>query len=290
MSTEVKKHLYYLSELKDYKVNSHDKDITGWPVKDLDNRTIGKVDNLLVNIDLGKVVYVDVEVDHSIISANHDPYAPNHRENLREFINKDGENHIIIPIGLIDIHATDKYVYTETIDYQTFAETKRYRSGTAISREYEEDVLHSYDRRNYSETEDLKRTRTAYENDSIREAELREEQLRRERLQEEQQRLREAEVRRDEFPHSSETVEERMERERANMKYRSDDRKTGINDVDRPVNRDYDPDLTYDESRDWEHDNHDPLEDDPYRKRRRVPREKDDTFYNRREFREKDYR
>ena len=96
MSTN-EKHLYYLNELKDYKINSKDPDIRGWTVKDLDNRVIGRVDNLLVNKDFGKVVYIDVEVDQSIIDKNHDPYKPNSNSEVREFINTEGEVTLIPP-------------------------------------------------------------------------------------------------------------------------------------------------------------------------------------------------
>ncbi len=140
------KHLYYLEELSDYKVDSHYSDVTGWPVKDLNNRVIGKVDNLLVNKELERVVYLDVEVDNSIIEANHDPYGRPANIEIREFVNKDGENHIIIPIGMVSIENDQKYVYTESIDHQTFAETKRVNRGTHIDREYEKVVLSSYNR------------------------------------------------------------------------------------------------------------------------------------------------
>ncbi|MFV8226036.1 photosystem reaction center subunit H, partial [Christiangramia aquimixticola] len=145
MATQ-EKHLYYLSELKDYKVDHHDHDIRGWTVKDRDYRTVGKVDNLLVNKELQKVVYVDVEVDQSILDRNYDPYSAKADKDLKEFINKDGENHIIIPIGLVEINDKEKYIYTASIDHQTFSETKRYRSGTEISRNYEHHVLGSYNR------------------------------------------------------------------------------------------------------------------------------------------------
>lgn len=140
------KHLYYLEELSDYKVDSHYSDVTGWPVKDLNNRVIGKVDNLLVNKELEKVVYLDVEVDRSIIEANHDPYGRPANIEIREFVNKDGENHIIIPIGMVSIDDDQKFVYTESIDHQTFSETKRVNRGTLIDRDYEKVVLGSYNR------------------------------------------------------------------------------------------------------------------------------------------------
>jgi len=140
------KHLYYLEELSGYKVDSHYTDVTGWPVKDLDNRVIGKVDNLLVNKELERVVYLDVEVDRTIIEANHDPYGRPANLDVREFVNKDGENHIIIPIGMVSIEDDQKYVYTEGINHQTFAETKRVNRGRQIDREYEKAVLSSYNR------------------------------------------------------------------------------------------------------------------------------------------------
>ncbi|MDT0676258.1 hypothetical protein [Autumnicola musiva] len=140
------KHLYHFSELSDYKISKHDPDVRGWSVKDRDNRVIGKVDNLLVNKELDRVVYLDVEVDNTIIEANHDPYGSPSNENVHEFINEEGENHIIIPIGMVGFDRDQKFVFTDTVDYQTFAETKRYRSGTNVERHYENNVLKSYKR------------------------------------------------------------------------------------------------------------------------------------------------
>lgn len=143
---EDKKNLYYLHELSDYKVASQDSDVRGWDVKDADNRVVGKVENLLVNRRKDKVVYLDVEVDKTIIDANHDPYGRPNNNQVHEFINSEGENHIIIPIGLVRLNEEQKYIYTETINHQTFAETKRFEKGRDVDREYETVVLESYDR------------------------------------------------------------------------------------------------------------------------------------------------
>jgi hypothetical protein len=140
------KHLFYLNELSDYKIASDDPDVRGWQVKDKDNRVIGKVDNLLVNKQTERVVYLDVEVDNSIIEANHDPYGQPADSDVHEFINKEGENHIIIPVGLVNLNDDQKFVYTDRINHQTFAETKRIEKGAAVNREYEVVVLDSYDR------------------------------------------------------------------------------------------------------------------------------------------------
>ena len=139
-----KKHLYYLSELSDYKIDNGYADIRGWNVKDSALRTIGKVDNLLVSTKWEKVVYLDVEVDTSIIASDHDPYGTPANSDLREFVNQKGENHIIIPIGLVDINNSEEYVFTETIDHSTFASTKRIKANTTVDRDYENAVLSSY--------------------------------------------------------------------------------------------------------------------------------------------------
>ena len=144
---EHKKHLYYIDELSDYKIADGYPDVRGWELKDFDHRVVGKVDNLLVNQAAERVVYLDIEVDKSIIDANYDPYGRSTHSELREFVNKDGENHIIIPIGLVDLDENSKFVYTDMIDHRTFAETKRYRKGDNINRDYENQVMRSYERR-----------------------------------------------------------------------------------------------------------------------------------------------
>lgn len=153
------KHLYSLDELNDYKISKGYPDVRGWSVKDADNRVIGKVDNLLVSKEAERVVYVDVDVDQSIIDAKYDPYANPENSEVREFLNKEGQNHVIIPIGLVDFSESQKHVLTNSINHRTFAETKRYEKGTRLDREYERHVLSSYNRpsvrtRDIDETDD----------------------------------------------------------------------------------------------------------------------------------------
>lgn len=144
------KEIYYLNELSDYEVDTNYSDVRGWVVKDAALRNIGTIKNLLVNKKLERVVYLDVEVDASIIDAKHDPYGGQSNPDIREFMNEEGQNHIIIPIGLVDINTSEDYVYAELIDHLTFAETKRIRRDTTINRDYEDAVLNSY-KRKYSQ-------------------------------------------------------------------------------------------------------------------------------------------
>lgn len=141
------KNLYYLNELSDYKVASDDPDVRGWKVFDKDQRCIGEVDNLLVSKSAERVVYLDVEVDTSIIEANHMPYSSaSKNDGVHEFLNKEGENHLIIPVGLITLNEDSKRVNSDRVDYKTFAETKRKEKNSDIDREYELLVLESYNR------------------------------------------------------------------------------------------------------------------------------------------------
>ncbi len=107
-----------------------------------------------------------MEVDKSIIEANHDPYG-NRVGEVHEFINKDGENHLILPVGMARLNADDKFVYTDKINHQTFAETKRMEKGYDVDRDYEVVVLETYNRdlddndRNLDQDDERRRTQEA---------------------------------------------------------------------------------------------------------------------------------
>lgn len=146
MSTDKERNLCYLEELSNYEVANSDKDVRGWEVKDTDGRVIGKVENLLVNKQTERVAYLDVEVDASIIEANYKPYDSKAKDGVHDFINEDGENHLILPIGLAELNLEDELVLTNNINHKTFAETKRIKKGTRIHRNYENSVLNNYNR------------------------------------------------------------------------------------------------------------------------------------------------
>lgn len=142
--TDKIKNLYYLHELSDYKVADEYADVRDWEVIDADKRTIGKVDGLLVNKEAERVVYLDVEVDKSLIEAGHLTYATPANKGVHEFLNEDGENHLIIPIGMATLDENNKKVHTNQIDYTTFAKTKRFKKGVDVERSYELMVLPHY--------------------------------------------------------------------------------------------------------------------------------------------------
>jgi sporulation protein YlmC with PRC-barrel domain len=139
------KNLYRLDELSDYKIASNYSDVRGWKIVDADNHTIGTIDNLWVNKDMQRVVYLDVKVDKKLIDDSrnevHDAIA---NDNGREFVYKDGDSHIIIPIGSVSINKDTKIVMANSIGYDTFRNTNRYNSQNNFNREYEKRVMNSY--------------------------------------------------------------------------------------------------------------------------------------------------
>ena len=142
--TNTKKNLISLDELSGYKVAENYTDVRGWNVKDANNRTIGKVDHLLVNKNAERVVYLDIEVDETLIEEGHDTYQNQVSKGVHEFLNKEGENHLIIPIGMAIIDEKNKLVNTNQIDSSTFAKANRFKKGAIIDFEYELNLLRHF--------------------------------------------------------------------------------------------------------------------------------------------------
>jgi hypothetical protein len=144
MMTDTNKNLFNLDELSGYKVAENYNDVLGWDVKDANNRIIGKVDHLLVNKTAERVVYLDVEVDTTVIEEGHETYDNRVSAGVHEFLNKEGENHLIIPIGMVIIDEKNKLVNTNQIDSSTFAKANRFKKGDVIDFDYELNSLRHY--------------------------------------------------------------------------------------------------------------------------------------------------
>ena len=142
--TDTKKNLFNLDELSGYKVAENYSDVRGWEVKDANDRIIGKVDHLLVNKIAERVVYLDVEVDSTLIEDGHNTYQAAAEKGVHEFLNKEGENHLIIPIGMVIIDEENKLVTTNQIDRSTFAKIKRFKKGDVLDFGYELEVVRNY--------------------------------------------------------------------------------------------------------------------------------------------------
>ena len=166
MNNDKSKNIYYLDELDDYQVSNDDKDVRGWEVHDKDGRLVGEVENLIVNKQTERTVYLDVEVDDSIIDANFEPYQGKANQGQHVYLNEDGDNYLIIPIGMAELNLDDEIVYTKTISHDTFSRSKRKKSNLPIKRDYELLVLETYQPdENYDEYHEGDRL---YERDEFR--------------------------------------------------------------------------------------------------------------------------
>lgn len=138
------KNLYRLDELSDYKIASNYSDVRGWKIVDADNHTIGKIDNLWVNKDMKRVVYLDVKLDKGLLDDRNEVHDVIANDNGKEFIYKEGDSHIIIPIGSVNINKDTKIVMANNIGYDTFRNTSRYNRQHNFDRDYERRVMKSY--------------------------------------------------------------------------------------------------------------------------------------------------
>lgn len=138
------KNLYYLEELSDYEVASDYSDVRGWDVTDAADRKIGKVTNLLVNKEEERVVYLDVEVDKTLIDEGYETYQAPASAGVHGFVNKEGDDHLIVPIGMVELDEAQKKVVSDKIDYEIFTRARRFSRGAEIKREYELVLLQQY--------------------------------------------------------------------------------------------------------------------------------------------------
>lgn len=63
---------------------------------------------------------------------------------VHEFLNEDGEDHIIIPVGMVSLDEENEKVHTNQIDYNTFTKTSRFSKGAIIDRDFELKVFNGY--------------------------------------------------------------------------------------------------------------------------------------------------
>lgn len=142
-SNSDKKRLHFLDDLSDYKVASDDPDVRGWTVVDVNDRPVGKVDNLLVDMKREKVRYLDVDLDEDIINEHHEPYASSDSSGVHEYRRRDGDTHMIVPIGLARVDSSNKRVISDEINRNILEEGHLHRRGQPISPDHERKIITS---------------------------------------------------------------------------------------------------------------------------------------------------
>ena len=107
-----------LDKLKGFKIAKRDHDPRKWEVLASDGRSVGKVNDLLIDTRAQKVRYLDVRLKKGLVDSEHTV-------------------HVLVPIGNARLHPDDKRVYVEQMDAETFTRLPEYGQ-EPLTREHED--------------------------------------------------------------------------------------------------------------------------------------------------------
>ncbi len=141
--TDKNHRLNYLKDLSKYKMADNDPDVRGWEVYDAENESVGKVSGLLVDTEKEKVRYLDVDLNEKLKSGKHDPFDAKYEDGIHEYLDKEGEIHMIIPVGVARVEKDHKKVVADGIDRNSLRDipTYRYRKDIPVHPKYERRVV-----------------------------------------------------------------------------------------------------------------------------------------------------
>lgn len=140
MKTSVKNYIFKaalvpFSQLDEFKVAKEHPDVRGWDIVGGDGEKLGKVKDLIVDVNLMKVRYLDVDL----------------RKNI---LDDDEVHHILIPIGGVILNREDHNVIVTSITRSNLHEYPLYtREPIYVIRSYENAVLAFYDHQHEYEHE-----------------------------------------------------------------------------------------------------------------------------------------
>lgn len=116
-----------LDDLDDFEIADGEPDVRGWEVLGADGRTIGQVDELLIDTSAMKVRYLDVDLDDRLGGDDNE------------------DRHILIPIGYAKLHETDNQVLIDGLSSTDVSTLPAY-THEPVTREYERMLRSTFDR------------------------------------------------------------------------------------------------------------------------------------------------
>ncbi len=150
------KRLFYLHDLKDFKVHHDDPDVRGWSVQLDGGTTVGKVENLVVDKMAQLVRYLEVDADRNFSKD----YSSRTYLDTGEgtVFDADSDEHFIVPVGMSRLDLDNHIVYLTGVDSEVIGNVPRYRRGSEIKPRYEYDTVNYYadQRPQYAEGYDRK--------------------------------------------------------------------------------------------------------------------------------------
>ena len=107
-TTNATHNLRYLNSDDDYKVHHNDPDIRGWDIHTVGGEEIGEVENLVFDPATKKVRYAVVELEDDLFQSNDRTFRERFTATVNDIFDNDDDQHILIPIGLIDVDRNSK--------------------------------------------------------------------------------------------------------------------------------------------------------------------------------------
>lgn len=108
------KRLVPLSQRGDLTIAAGDPDMRGWWVFSADGDRVGRVHDLIVDVDAMKVVFLDV-----LLSATARPNRVS------------DDHHVVAPVRDVHLHEPSKWVFVESLTTAGFAALPRYDRNSA---------------------------------------------------------------------------------------------------------------------------------------------------------------
>jgi len=133
-----------LKDLKDFTVAKGDPDVRGWNVYANDGRRIGEVDELLVDVQVMKVRYLDVDLDRDVLSATGGALGASPAAPGTAAAPGARSDHVLIPIGSAQLDEREDRVIVDLL-HTLVGGLPSYDHGP-VTREYETSVRQHFDR------------------------------------------------------------------------------------------------------------------------------------------------
>lgn len=116
--------LYRLDELDKYEVADKDTDVRGYTLLGGDGERLGKIDELIVDPEIGKVRYLDIKLDTDLVVV-------------------DDNRHILLPIGVATLDEEHDNIVVRSLNRSNVKFIPPYK-GQPLTREYEQSLRDSH--------------------------------------------------------------------------------------------------------------------------------------------------
>jgi hypothetical protein len=120
------KALFFFSDLTTFELAKNSPDVRGWELRDAENHLIGRVDDLLVSKEEKVAVYLDLEVDATVIEKGKVSGPLYHHTETAKEQNKSGDDHLFIPVEWVIPDDKNKTLITHQISYEAFIKARRF--------------------------------------------------------------------------------------------------------------------------------------------------------------------